>query len=299
MPAGKRFDSYKYSAGATLEDGFCKYLLLENNEKPLCICEAVPPPEKAAAGFGYENFFRLLDEQGSPREVPIRFALSFNESLIKIIDMPGCSLQEVKSALKYQFEDYFPFTYEESAFDVCEVNLSKEGMCGKTFVAAASRAGLVDGIQESAGKYGFTLSGVEPAQLAFERVVTPAEASRGMIEIYAGKAAFLFIFSDYQNGIFYRNARIKSSGEAYIEETVNEAEISFKLACSRIPDIDADMAVVAGPNAGAELCAAVARGLGFRDAGAVRLLSDFCLKCSEACGGANMILPLGAALGAL
>lgn len=284
-------------AGMTLEDGLCKYILLEKNRERFHICKSICMPVTTGGEAEHKMCFRMLSEQGASHEIPISFALRFNESLIKIIDLPGYSLQEVREAVRYQFEDYFPFAYEECRFDIGEIEYSAVGSSEKKFTAAASRRCVVEAVEAGAEKHGFALLNVEPGQIAFERAVTPALAAEHLIEIYAGKKDLLFILSNLGNGFFYRNTIVRVDGLQYYEKAAAEARIFLNFAVSRIPWYEAKGIIMAGPNADEQLCSAIVRELGVPN---IETTNPLALSCPSQCdkiGAAELLLPLGAAVG--
>lgn len=296
--AGERLDcEQNYHAGMTLEDGLCKYLLLEKGEGGLRVRKNICMPVTACNDAEHETSFRALSEQGDLREVPISFALRFNESLIKIIDLPGYSLQEARAAVRYQFEDYFPFTYEESRFDIDEVKNSAAEATEKQFAAAVSRARVVETIEDGAAKYGFTLANVEPAQLAFERAVTPELGAEHLIAIYAGFKDLSLILSDSGNGLFYRNTVVRAEGAQYYDKAAAEAKAFLDFTMSKIPLFESGRVIVAGPNASESLCAAIARELDVANVETVNLFAQFGMMQDNWCTVSESLLPLGAALG--
>lgn len=284
-------------AGLTVEDDLCKYLLLENNSGYLRVSCVVSEAVGTGEDFTYEKIFRLLSARDVPKDVPVAFALRFNESLIKIIDMPGCSPAEARSAIECQFEDYFPFPCQESRFAVGEVQPGLEAG-EKRFVAAASRARVIDGIRSGAAKHGFILSAAVPSQIAFEQAVTPPRGIEKLLEIYAGKKELLFILSNSCDGILYRNIATKAAGVEYIGKTADEARAFLEFANSRMSGFEAERIIIAGPNAGAELCAAVSLSVGQPRAETVDPFAG-CAVAGGAFSPAEMILPLGAALGSI
>lgn len=284
------------SAGLTLEDGWYKYLLLEkNNAGTLRVVETISERAGETGDSLYEGVFSSLGASSAPKEIPIVFALRFNESLIKIIDMQRLSLEEVRSTLRYQFEDYFPFALRESNYRVQEIDFRSLGAVEKRFVAAACRTRIVREIKAGAEKSGFRLSCVEPSQIAFERAVTPEGCKESLIQIYAGKSDLLFIFSNGKNGIFYRNAVIRAEGSEYIDRAAKEAKVSLDFALHHISDFNAGRVIVAGPNAGKVLSCAVAKALRCGSVENVNFISGYGAALGQP-ADAGMILPFGAAM---
>lgn len=281
-------------AGLTIEDGFCKYLLLERDNSRLKVVKSLSVKVEAEKGV-YEELFRLLGDCGAPKDIPMSFSLPCNDVLLRVVDMPGYTLQEVKSAIRYQFDDYFPFAYDESSFDVAEIRF-QSGHSGATrFIAAVSRKRVIDEILLCASTHGFTLLGIEPAQMSFERAVARAGEDGCVINIYAGKKDLLFVISNLGNGIFYRNSVIKAEGGEYIDRAVDEAKISLEFASSRIHDFAAKKIIIAGPNADECLLQAVGNVLGVSCAKEASPFADNGLTCGT-CADSEMILPLGTAL---
>lgn len=283
------------SAGLVLENSFYKYLLLEKGLLGVRVAETISQRLDTAGKDVYGRLFCHLAESRAPKDIPIAFALRFDESLIKIIDMQFLSLEDVKLTLRYQFEDYFPFTVKESNYDVQEIDYPGAEKQEKRFMAAVCRAKVIREIKEESEKMGFSLSCVEPSQVSFERAVTPEGGAENLIEIYAGTNDLLLILSNGKNGIFYRNAVIRQEGRQYIEAAASEIRTSLEIARQNIPSFIERYAVVAGVNASDTLCRAVAKILGHGNVKVTNPL-DGAADFSGAPSGSEMILPFGAAL---
>lgn len=284
-------------AGLTVEDGFCKYLLLERADGRLRAVKSLSVKIGAEDG-GYEALFQLLNDCGARKDVPISFSLPCNDVLLRIIDMPGYTLQEVKSVIRYRFDDYFPFAYDESRFDAAEIKFQSGRGDATRFIAAVSRRRVIDEISLCATAHGFTLSGIEPAQMSFERAVAYDGGYECVINLYAGRKNLLFVISNLGNGIFYRNSAIKADGGEYIDRVVDEAKLSLEFASSRMHDFAVERITIAGPNVGESLIKAVGNALGISRAKEASPFADNALTCA-ACADSEMILPLGTALSQL
>lgn len=285
------------SAGLALEDGLYKYLLLEKHLTGISIAKSISRrlDTLTAEEDSYGALFSHLEETGAPKDIPIVFALRFDESLIKIIDMQLFTVEEVKRTLSYQFDDIFPFAYKDGNFDVQEIFFPVSGKEEKRFMAAACRGKIIDEIKAGAERAGFSLSCVEPSQLSFERAATPEDCCENLIEIYAGRANVLFVLSNGKNGIFYRNAVIRQKGCQYIERAASEVRSSLCLACRNIPDFKERTVVITGPCASEPLREAVVQIVGH---GEVNTINPFACHgaVSDSFAAAEMVLPLGAAL---
>lgn len=283
-----------YCAGLTIEDGFCKYLLLANKDNRLKIVKSFSVKVSTEKGV-YEELFRLLDDCGASKDIPVSFSLPCNDVLLRIIDMPGYTLQEVKSAIRYQFDDYFPFTYDESRFDAAEIRFQGARSDATRFIAAVSRKRVIDEISLCAAKYGFTLSGIEPAQMSFERAVALDGGDWCVINLYTGKKDLLFVISNSGNGVFYRNSVIKAEGSEYVGRAVDEVKSSFEFASSRIHDFVVEKIIIAGPNADEILLRALGDALSVSCVKESSPFADNGLTCGT-CADSEMILPFGTAL---
>lgn len=281
-------------AGLTIEDGFCKYLLLEHGDGRLKVVKSLSMKVSTENGV-YEAFFRLLGDCGARKDVPVSFSLPCNDALLRIIDMPGYTLQEMKSAIRYQFDDHFPFAYDESRFDAAEIRFQSGRSDTTRFIAAVSRKRVIDEISLCAAKHGFTLSGIEPAQMSFERAVARDGDDACVIKLYAGKKDLILVISNLGNGIFYRNSVIKAEGSEYIDKVIDETKASLEFASSHIHDFAAEKVIIAGPNADKCLLQALGDALGISRVKDASPFADNGLTC-ESCADSEMILPLGTAL---
>ena len=284
-------------AGLVLEDGLCEYILLESGLNGWQIRETIVEPVNTAGECAYEHLFKVIGDCGAKKNVPITCALSFNDSLVRVIALPAFSLQEAKSVLRYQLEDHFPFSSNESCFDVGEIFIETEtSVRERRFVVAASRLSVIERIKTAAVSQGFRLAAIEPAQIAFERIATSAVGdAANFIAIYAGSNDLLFIISNGENGLFYRNCVIRGGEHEYVERVSAEVKISHELALERSFGFEAERVLLAGSRASNELCAAVADSLSITNT--VRCYGGVGIFSKSGAVDEGLLLPLGAAMG--
>ncbi|MEG1502179.1 MAG: pilus assembly protein PilM [Synergistaceae bacterium] len=157
----------------------------------------------------YNYVFDDLNEKGAPKNIPINVALSINDSLLRIVDIPNMTKEEAKLSFRFEFEDYFPFSAEDAIFDLDEITFPSQQSDEKRFIVSASRKSIITNIIESASNNGYTISCIEPAQISIERAMYPKDPkSDSVLLLFVGTYKSTLILSWKGNGVFYRTISI-------------------------------------------------------------------------------------------
>ena len=268
----------KKRAGLFIDRGYFRYLAVVGLPGSIVVADSFAgelPEDATQGGDPFANngmyLFQVMNEvlhAVGTIDVPVRLSLPTTDSLLRVVNFPGMSLDEAKLAFRYEFENYFPFPIEEGIFDLAEIFYPlQNGTEEPRYLVGAARKTLIENITKAAKANGIEITAIEPAQVALERAVTPiTPVSDASVYIYAGKTRSVLIFSWKGNGIFYRTMSIGFTGISFVDESFNEqlsAEFnafarevhsSLQFALSQIRGFKPDMFFLFGPGATQDLC---------------------------------------------
>ncbi|MDO5563471.1 MAG: pilus assembly protein PilM [Synergistaceae bacterium] len=258
----------KIKAGLILDSGLWRYIALEGAPGHCRVVSHISgslssgqisdddPFAKGGALLG--SAFREVAEQIDDKSIPICLSLPTNEALLRIVNMPGMTLPEAKMAMKYEFENYFPFSVDDGIYDMAELDYPMpNGAEEKRFLVAAARLSLIDNIMKFASDAGFLLDAIEPAQIAAERAMTPViPIDDACVYLYVGAFRSILILSWKGKGVFYRNMSIGFDNPSVVVEAeaddqlvafVKEVRSSLQFALSQIRGFDPKSIYISGP----------------------------------------------------
>ncbi len=264
----------KVKAGLFIDSGSYRYLAMEKSASGYTTTDSVAGTitndassyldASVASKQNIGAVFKDLASSAADITVPVAVSLSTTDSLIRIVNMPGMSLQEAKLAFRYEFENYFPFPLEEGVFDLAEIDYPLPNkMSEKRFIAAAARLTIIDTIMNAASDNGIILSAIEPAQIALERCATPSVAlCDAAVHLYAGRKRSVLTLSWKGNGVFYRSMSMgfDESLALHSDELtdqsvafVKEMRSSLQFALSQIRGFEPESVFLHGPGVTDEL----------------------------------------------
>ena len=264
----------KLQAGLFLDSGSYRYLAMEKSSSGYSVVDSAAgnaADESSAYGDtsvtskrSVNAVFKDLASSAADITVPIAVSLPTTDYLIRIVNMPGMTLQEAKLAFRYEFENYFPFPLEEGIFDLAEIDYPMPSKVSeKRFIAAAARLSLIDTVMSAASDNGIMLSAIEPAQIALERCATPSLAlCDAAVHLYAGRKRSVLTLSWKGNGVFYRSMSIgfDESLALHPDELtdqyvafVKEMRSSLQFALSQIRGFEPESVFLHGPGVTDEL----------------------------------------------
>ena len=267
----------KISAGLAISGRNYRYLSLEGLPGKFSVSEEFSGdiPEKyltsedpfSDAGAYLDSVFKLIASSIPNVQCPVNFGLPISDSLLRIVNLPGMTLEKKKNAFRYEFENYFPFPASEGVYDVAEINYPLNG--GKSerrFIVAATRRQLIDNITRAALESGIKLESLEPAQIALERAATPWHLfEESCVYIYVGHSRSVLILSWQGSGIFYRNITQGFSAELIAKGTesdeykdhlylfARDARSTLQFAISQNRSFETKSVYIFGPAASASL----------------------------------------------
>ena len=123
------------------------------------------------------------------KKLPLAVGIPTADCVFQLISLPAADVEESREALRWKFERYFPFSYDEALFDVCEVCLPslKPSEIGVMAVAASRKElePLFDALKDHSSR----VYAAEPLAVACARSLLPPSEDGGSKSVFL--AAFL------------------------------------------------------------------------------------------------------------
>lgn len=147
-------------------------------------------------------FTNLRSKVGRLRE-PVMIGLPQGDTIIRILNLPKMSIDDVRGTIDLNFEEYFPYSRPEAVFDVISVATPADlaDRDEMTIMAVSAKRDLVEGILNIARKTGLPAGAVEPLQFSMLRAIP--ESKQGL-SVFADPRSVIVIYDGA--GIFFRTA---------------------------------------------------------------------------------------------
>jgi type IV pilus assembly protein PilM len=141
---------------------------------------------------------------------PVVLGIPSRDVILRLVEYPKMSIEDVKEALQFEFDKYFPYPYQEAAADVAEVEVPNPEAADKsTILVATCRQRIVNDIVRVVGRAGVTLAAVEPMNVAFFRAAVGPEMRTGSYFVVFVEPESTQIMLGYKdNGILFRSTAV-------------------------------------------------------------------------------------------
>ena len=170
-------------------------------------------------------FAKLRKETGRISE-PVSIGIPSHDAVIRPLNFPRMTLDDVKSTLSLNFDEYFPFSSDEAVFDALIIKTPDEGESEEsdkiTVLTAAAKINMIERLLDISRKTGVPAGAVEPLIFAMTR--SAPEALEGM-SVFASVHAIVTTWNG--NGIYFRAAN-NSKGMQDIMSTVQYIENQYR-----------------------------------------------------------------------
>lgn len=146
------------------------------------------------------GFAQIFKASGKIRE-PVTVGIPQGDAVIRILNLPRMSLEDIRGTLDLNFEEYFPFSRLDAVFDVLNVKMpvSYDDRDEIPILAVAVRRNTVERILDCARMAGFEVEAIEPVQFALLRAIPPVKSG---LSVFADQQSIIAAWDG--NGIMYR-----------------------------------------------------------------------------------------------
>ena len=141
---------------------------------------------------------------------PVALGIPSRDVILRLVEYPRMPIEDVKDALQYEFDKYFPYPYQEAAADVSEVEVPNPEAADKsTVLVATCRQRIVNDIMRGASRVGMPLDTVEPMNVAFFRAAIGPDIRTGSYFVVFVEPESTQIMLGYKdNGILFRSTTV-------------------------------------------------------------------------------------------
>ncbi|GHV46549.1 Tfp pilus assembly protein ATPase PilM [Synergistales bacterium] len=142
---------------------------------------------------------------------PVTMGVPSRDVILRLVDYPKMQISDVRDALQLEFDKYFPYSYQEAAADVVEVDVPSSFDGGeKTVVLVATcKNSVMADMMKVASTAGLSLSAIEPMNVAFFRaVVGPQGEGGGYFVVFVEPESTQIILGYKDNGILFRSSAV-------------------------------------------------------------------------------------------
>jgi type IV pilus assembly protein PilM len=138
---------------------------------------------------------------------PVILGIPSRDIILRLVEYPKMPIEDVKEALQFEFDKYFPYPYNEAAADVSEVEVpSPEAADKSTVLVATCRQRIVSDIMRGTSRIGMPLLAVEPMNVAFFRAAIGPDIHSGSYFVVFVEPESTQIMLGYKdNGILFRS----------------------------------------------------------------------------------------------
>ena len=215
MFAKKGASKGKQFAGIALHGDSVRYLELSGNKGALRVVKQEIIP--IAHGAIVKDSLVGVDAIGAALEslksavggfnCPVVLGIPSRDVILRLVEYPRMSIEDVKEALQFEFDKYFPYPYQEAAADVAEVEVpSPDAMDKSTVLVATCRQRIVTDVVKIASRAGISLAAVEPMNVAFFRAaIGPSMRSDSYFVVFVEPESTQIMLGYKDNGILFRS----------------------------------------------------------------------------------------------
>ncbi|MBR0250624.1 MAG: pilus assembly protein PilM, partial [Synergistaceae bacterium] len=171
-----------------------------------------------------ESAFEKLHKEAGKINEPVSIGIPSHDAVIRPLNLPRMSLDDVKSTLNLNFDEYFPFSGSEAVFDALIIKTpnDSEDSDNITVLTAAAKISLIERLLDISRKTNIPAGAVEPLIFAMTR--TAPEAQEGL-SVFASSHAIVTTWNG--DGIYFRAAN-NTRGIQDITSTVQYIENQYR-----------------------------------------------------------------------
>lgn len=218
-------------AGLAIHDDAIYFQELDDEEKPVRSI-TVPLDDGCVVNGTIRNFdmleaafMKLSKETGRINE-PVSIGIPSHDAVIRPLNFPRMNLDDVKSTISLNFDEYFPFSSDDAVFDALIIKTPNENESESseniTVLTAAARIAMIEKLLDIARKAGVPAGAVEPLVFAMTR--SAPEALDGL-SIFAEVHSIVTTWNG--DGIYFRAAN-NAKGIQDIMSTVQYIENQYR-----------------------------------------------------------------------
>ena len=172
-----------------------------------------------------ESSLEELKAQVGKFSCPVVLGVPSRDVTLRLVEYPKMSPDDVRDALSLEFEKYFPYSWDESASDIAEVEVPAGGDVSSksTVLVATCKLDYMRELLRTTGRVGIPLEAVEPMNVAFFRSSMGPQVRDGAYFVVGVEPDVTHIVLGYKdNGILFRSTLIDQTSS---ERRNSEADL--------------------------------------------------------------------------
>ena len=216
-------------AGLAIHDEAIYFQELDDDENPIRSI-TIPLDEGCVMNGSIKNFdmleaafIKLRNETGKINE-PVSIGIPSHDAVIRPLNFPRMTLDDVKSTLNLNFDEYFSFQSNDAVFDALIIKTPNETENSEniTVLTAAARISVIERLLDISRKAGIPAGAVEPLIFAMTRAAP--EAQNGL-SIFCESHSIVTTWNG--DGIYFRAAN-NTKGIQDITSTIQYIENQYR-----------------------------------------------------------------------
>ena len=226
MLSGKKKGKKGAFAGLALHEDSLRYMELRQDGGGFRVTrqEVIPIQSGGIEKESVKHFdvlergFSDLKAQIGRFPCPVVLGIPSRDAILRLIDYPKMPVEDIRDALSFEFEKYFPYSWDEAAPDIVEVEVpaTQEMEPKSTVLVATCRLSYIRDLVRAADRSDIPIGAIEPMNVAFFRASLGDTARNDAYFIVGIEPDVTNIILGYRdNGILFRSTlvNLKMSGQ--------------------------------------------------------------------------------------
>ena len=142
------------------------------------------------------------------KKLPLVIGIPTMECFYQILRLPTADVEEAREAVRWDFSRYFPFSYEDALFDVCDANLPLPPTAGMAAIAVAALKKELLPVYTALQNSSSRVAALEPIGVACARAVLPPSVydsgGSSLLTVQCGESVQFALVND-GTGLMFRS----------------------------------------------------------------------------------------------
>lgn len=137
-----------------------------------------------ADGDLFARELRAFAAQNKLRNRVVQISVSNQKVIVRNVDMPEMTEEELRGALEFQAQDYIPIPVEEAVMDfqIVGKSVAADGTSRQEVLLVAAQSGMIDTLQSAIKQAGLKVGNIDVSSMALVRALVPSVIGFGESE---------------------------------------------------------------------------------------------------------------------
>ena len=120
---------------------------------------------------------RAFASQYKLRNRVVQVSVSNQKVIVRNVDMPDMTEEELRGAIEFQAQDYIPIPVEDAVMDfqIVGKSIGEDGATRQEVLLVAAQSGMIDTLHGAIKQAGLKVTGIDVSSMALVRSLIPAE----------------------------------------------------------------------------------------------------------------------------